>query len=461
MTRAVLLGIALVAVGVLVVVTPPASASLALAIYFAKIVFTAHALPAVLGPQSFTAASSPWFAQGWLGAAMTWLVYRAGGYPGLTAGNILLGGVALALVAERCRMQRSSAQATALALATALLASLGILCVGGATADLALAAAFLACIDRLSGRWLWLAVPVTLVWVNVSTSGLIAPLFVLCAFLGALVEERSLTGRARELLLLTLLVIVAAAVTPAGLHVLADYAASLGFDFTGTIGGWQPARVSAPALFAGLVPAMIFCAWLGLCRSGDPGGVALSLVAIVLALLHGKYLGIAGIAVAPTLAAAFDRAGMPSPRRAVPPLPSWAVVAAVALVALVGALVSFTRGTQLLDGGRDQYAAIDRLATDGRPHRLLCLNPAWCNYALLRNAPSLKVFLDGRQESYPQSVRTDFATIVYGRPEWLRRVKRWNIDTVVTSVNGMALLALLPQWDALPVSGNVVIFERR
>ncbi|HTV74820.1 MAG TPA: hypothetical protein VME66_14075 [Candidatus Acidoferrales bacterium] len=461
MSRAALLGIALLVVGALIALTAPVSSSLALSIYFGRTIVAAHALPAVLGPQSFTAASSPWLAQGWLGAAVTSLVYAAGGYPALVAGNILLAGIAFVLVAERCRAHRLSLTATALALALAILASLGTLCVGGATADLALAAAFLACLDRLSGRWLWAAVPLTLLWVNLSTIGLIAPLFALCALVGALIEERVVTGRVRELLALTLLLVVAAIATPAGVNALTNYSAYLGFDSSGTLGGWQPARVSAPALFAGLVPAMIFCAWLGLRRSGDPEEVAVSLAAIVLALLHGKYLGIAGLAVSPVLAAALDRVTMPSPQRAVPALPSGGVAAALALVALLGACVSFARGTQILDAGRDQYAAIDRLARDGRPHRLLCLNPSWCNYALLRGAPSLQVFFDGRQESYPQDVRDDFVTIVLGRPQWLRRVKSWNIDTVVTTPNGISLLALLPQWHALSLRGNLVIYQRR
>lgn len=439
----------------------PASSSLALSLYTGRLILAAHALPTVLGAQSFTAPLDRWFPQGWISAVMTWLVYRDAGYPGLVAGNIALAALALVLVEERCRARRLSDEATALALALAIFASLGVLRVGGATADLAFAAAFFACLDRHSGTWVWAGVPLTLLWANVSPVGLIAPPLAACALLGTLIDERAISARVRTLAVFTAAVTAAAIATPATYHSLLNYAVYLDIAGGLHVQAWQPVRVSAPAFFAGFVPGLIFCAWLGLRRKGSAAEIAVTLATVTLALLHGKYLGIAALALTPILAAALDDVVTPSSKRLPQAFSKAAVAGIAAVVALGGAFVSNARGTQALDGGRDQYAAIDRLAADGHPHRLFCYNPTWCNYALLRGAPSVQVFLDGREEAYPPSIRTDSVNIVLEQTQWLRHLKKWNIDTVVTTKNSISLLALLPHWTLLPASGDVVVYERR
>jgi hypothetical protein len=293
---------------------------------------------------------------------------------------------------------------------------------------------------------------------------LIAPLLAACVLVGATIGKGAAAAGRQDAPLLMGAVVAVTLLTPATVNSLVYYGAYLGFDPSINVASWDPVRVSASAFLAGLVPLMIFSTWLGLRRGGNAADVLVALGAIVLALLQGRYLGVAAIAAAPSLGAALDAVTglLPRRRMAASPGLAFAAMAAIALIGASAALVSSARGAQAFDGGKDSYAAIEKLASDGRSHRLLCTNPSWCNYALLRGAPSLQIFMDGREVAYPENVRTDSAKIATASPLWLHRVKKWNIDTIVASKGTLAsLLALLPQWARIPLPGDVVVFERR
>jgi hypothetical protein len=465
MIRAALLGAALIGISAIVTFAAPQSASLALSLYFGHTIVAAHALPSALSAQSFAAAGSRWYAEGWLGAATTWLVYRLGGYPGLVAGNCALACLAVFLVELRCRERRLSDAATGLVLVAVIVTSVGVLHAGDTVADLPFAAALLLLMSGFPGRRSWFAIPLTLLWVNVSPDGLIALVLAACALAGTLIATRAAAAVRKDALLLACALVAVTLLTPATVNLLVNYGAYLGFDPSINVAPWEPVRVSAPALLAGLVPLMIFGTWLGLRRAGNAADVLVALGAIVLALMQGRYLGIAALAAAPALGAALDAVttALPQSCRPAPQRRTFiASIAAIILIATSAGLVSSMRGARALDGGKDPSAAIEKLAGDGRRHHLLCTNPSWCNYALLRGAPSLQVFMDGREVAYPENVRSDSAKIAAGSPLWLHRVKAWNIDTIVASKGTLAsLLALLPQWTLVPMPGDLVVFERR
>ena len=465
MIRAALLGAALITVGAIVTLATPQSASLALSLYVGQAIVAAHALPTTLGAQSFAAAGSRWYAEGWFGAAVTWLVYRFGGYPALVGGNCILACLAIALVEMRCRERRLSDAATGLVLVAVIVTAAGVLHVGDAMADLPFAAGLLLLMSGFPDRRSWFVIPLTLLWVNVSPDGLIAPLLVTCVIVGATLRKGAAAAGQKDSLLFVSAVVAVTLLTPATVNSWLNYGAYLGFDPSINVVSWDPVRVSASAFLAGLVPLMIFGTWLGLRRGGNAPDVIVALGAIVLALMQGRYLGVAAIAAAPSLGAALDAVTIALRTRsaAAPRRTTFVGAAAViALIAVSAAFVSSARGAQPFEGGKDPYAAIEKLASDGRAHHLLCTNPSWCNYALLRGAPSLQVFLDGREVAYPESVRTDSAKIASGSPLWLHRVKKWNVDTIVASRGTLAsLLALLPQWRSVPMPGDVVVFERR
>jgi hypothetical protein len=218
-------------------------------------------------------------------------------------------------------------------------------------------------------------------------------------------------------------------------------------------------RANAVALLAGLVPMLIFAAWIGLRRTGSLSDVLLGLGAVLLALTQAWYLGVAAVIAVPIVATAFDAAATRRDESHAVRRPYAA--AAVAAFAVVGAIIASARGAQLL-GNDAPSAAIDRLALDGRTHRLFCSAPTWCNYALLRDTRSIRVFIDGRTAAYPPNVRADFVQISRGQPLWGHTVSKWDIDTIVTSKGSLAsLLLLLPEWKWQPAAGDVMVFERR
>ncbi|HEY0798648.1 MAG TPA: hypothetical protein VGD50_05830 [Candidatus Baltobacteraceae bacterium] len=463
MTRAPLLGVAIAAASLMLALSSPQSGNLALALFTGNTILLAHALPHVLGPQSFAASQSTWVVRGWLGSLAIAAVYSAGGYAALAGMQAFVAGCAVVLVELRARARGIGDAGTGFALALVLVSSAGSLHVGGSVADLAFAAAILLLLDEPSRARAWLAVPLAALWMNVSSFGLLAPLFAFGTLLGTYVQERTLNERVRPALFLFAAMAVAIVLTPAGIQPYIQAMSYLGFDPATAPAPWEPVRVNPVAFFVGFIPMIIFCAWIGLRRTGRAADVILALTALLLALLHGEYLGIAGVVVAPVMAVALESATQRRGANEALAAVSAGAVLCAAVFALLTGIACSVRGTQVLDSAHDQVAAIDRLAADGQAHHLYCVNPVWCVYALLRAPHSLAVFTDTRSDAYPPSVREDAAHIAAENVGWKRTLELRKIDAVLAPNGALSsLLTLLPQWQRLPLQhADVALFVRR
>ena len=168
--------VAMISAAVAVACNHPQGSAIAQAMFTGRAIVGSgvwRGLPGVLGPQTFSAPTSPWFDEGWLGALGIYLV----GSKGVFFVSALLAAAAFVLVERRCRQQGLGTGETALALGIAFMCSLGVLRVGGGLLDIVFAAAFFLFIERAPRKSAWWAIPIAVLWCNVSIYGYIAPLW--------------------------------------------------------------------------------------------------------------------------------------------------------------------------------------------------------------------------------------------------------------------------------------------
>jgi hypothetical protein len=175
---------------------------------------------------SFTVPHHEWVTHEWLSQLFMWLVYLAGGWPGLIVVFALLTAVSFWLVYKCCAGQPY------LAAFVVLLAAIASAIVWGVRPqifNILLAALFVYAVERVkdgqvNGRWLWALPFVTLVWANLHSGYLLGVVLLgtytvgggLERYLG-LADERTFSpARLRQMVLVTVGSFLLAAVNPSG-----------------------------------------------------------------------------------------------------------------------------------------------------------------------------------------------------------------------------------------------------
>jgi hypothetical protein len=459
--REYVLGIVMFITGALVAYAKPDSSAAAAAIFMGHAIASGHALPSVLGASSFSAPASPWFSEGWLGSLGVYALWSTFGYVGLVFANTLLVAAALILLEKRCLQRGVGAGETAIALSIAIGCSLGSLRAGGGVLDLTLTAAFLFFVERAPRKSALWAIAVVVLWCNSSIYGCIAPFLGFCSSVGRSFGKnlRNRIGRAAYYLSF----LVAISMTPATMHVFSGYVAYLHLNPTTELHVWEPGYMNPVAFYGAFIPTLILTAWCGLRYAGLPDAAA-AIGAMMLVLLNGKYLGIFGFVTGPIVASALtkirEEKAFHASRVTRDNRPVLLLFSLFAAISAVG----FTkiRGTQLMQGEGERAKVIDRLAADGREHRLLCTDERWCDYALMRDASNLRVFADSRMQAYPLDVRGDMLTFARAAPAWRKDIERWNIDAVMTGRMRLGgFLSSSPDWRCSDVSEDTLFCERR
>jgi hypothetical protein len=436
---------ALLAVGALILFAPPASTSLALAIFAGRTIMASHALPGVLGPQTFSAPNAAWLPQGQLGALGITTIFEHGGDSALFCISVLFASAALLLTEYRCRARDAGAGAILLALALVYALSWNSLRVGGGIADLAFAGSLQAFLDRKTRASWAAALALSFVWCLSDSGGLLfAPLLLVCSALGQILDAQRLFEEFRRIVFVS------------------GFAAML--IVTAKLELWPRALDRPPALMPGFMPMLLLVGWSGLSSMGTYD-IVVALGAMFLGLLNQHALGVAGVIAAPIVACAFERTYVSNAQRT--PFQrsarAWALVCVCAFsTAILTGCVARAHGIILVDGARNQDAVVQRLAADGKPHRLFCYYPEWCNLALMRNADTVRVFMDERRTSYPAAVRRDAIVIRFMWRGWRKRLDAWGIDAIETPNGDLAgVLMLLPEWKRVWTSNDTWLFEHR
>lgn len=421
---------------------PPRDGDLLWQRWLGERVLHEHAIPRVLGHETFAAAGARWTPHEWLfstvlawsgdhGAA--WLV------PLVCA---LAVGVALATVVVRCARRGVPALTAS---AAVLLCGLSTIQSFGARAQV-LGWAGLATVVTLlecEGPWAWAAVPVTAIWANLHASVFLAPAVATLFAVSALLRDRAWSPAVRRSLLLAAGCGAATLATPLGID-LARYAVELSTSpIRQSISEWGATSMSSFAFAAGALPLVLLLVVFGVRAPLRDRLLAVAFTVLLFSAVRN--VAVFAIVAAPIAFAAATSRGGASNRAVRAPAPSARAFAWATLVAVTFCGVSLTALTW-----RDAPAYADALPhgtarallaeAHGTP-RVFCEDFAWCS--LFLDEP-VRFFMDGRCDPYPAPLWREYREVIDGNARWAAILDRERIDAVLVRRGG-ALDSLLAE----------------
>jgi hypothetical protein len=378
-------------------------------------------------PYSFTAGGDPWVVQSWLASLLYGLAERVGGFPAVR----LLHGLVYGLLAWLLARLARTGSSLRTALAAALVVGAGV--VYWAPRPLAFGLLGLALtVLVVEGRrpW-WLLGPVVWVWANCHGSFVLGLGWLVLVAVG----ER-LGGQRRPDVLPWVggfvAGLVVACLNPLGPRLLLFPFAVFGRrEAFAHVVEWR-----SPA-FSGSGPGMLTLLGLGgivlvLLRSRPPWRDALPVVGFLVAgLLAQRNLPMLAVVAAPVVGRALrstTTSPSPSPSdagaRRGSPLPV-AFAAVLGLLAIVFVVVAAREPAFDLEGYPVRASTLVPRGT-----RLATTDVA-AGYLVLRRGSGASVLIDDRVDLYPVRVTMDYLRLLDGRPDALRILDRYRVETVL------------------------------
>lgn len=381
------------------------------------------------------------------GTALRWLLHVFGFAfilalcAGMTATAVLLCG-------WRTRVRGATSWYAGLA---ALLAAL--CCVDRIGASLAplgwaFAAVVALALDSDDPRAWWAVVPVVLLWSLLEGGGTFGALLALTAAAGAWLDARRFDAAVRRRLLVALSACVAALVQPRGFGQGMWGARAMHLD--AFLPGAQRAQLWHPAPDAaslGFLAILVLAAWYGVRRRARAADALSFCAVLVLALADARNLPLFGIVAAPVLADAV--ASFYVAQRTPPSRPLWAhlLPGATAVAAFMAVVVAVEPRYNLLaaPSSAPQYL-LARLASDGRPHRVLCARLSWCD-ATGESGHRVRALADDRLAVEPASARRTQAAALGAQPGWVTRLRANGVDAVIAPADAPIVAFLRARGD--------------
>jgi hypothetical protein len=438
---------------------------------------------------SFTVPHHEWVTHEWLSQLFMWLVYLAGGLPGLIVVFALLTAVSFWLVYQCC------AGRPYLAAFVVLLAAFASAIVWGVRPqifNMLLAALFVYVVERvkdeqLNGRWLWALPFVTLVWANLHSGYLLGVVLLATYTVGSglerylsLGDERTFSpARLRQMVLVTAGSFLLAAVNPSGPSLWLYPFETLGSPaMQGYIQEWHSPNFHLYYFwpFAALVglggigwafspqrptwsDLLLFC---GTAFAGLVSARHIPLFAVVATPIVCRHLS----AVLQTMAG--GRWSLIKPgvgNSAERPLPSLLVGLnwLLAGLALVGVLV-WTANTILANetavSERYPVAAVDFLEAEGLAGAPGYNSYNWGGYLIWRGLP---VFVDGRADVYGDDFLFYYLQTFEVRSNWRQPLDEHQVVYVLIEPGSplTAVLTLDEQWHTVYQDEIAQIFLRQ
>jgi hypothetical protein len=411
---------------------------------------------------TFTAAGQPWFDQQWGAQAALDAVYRIAGWTGLVVFRAGLVAVIFGCLFEIGRRAGLGLRQAAWLTLAAFIVSAPALGLRPQLLGMALFAAILLLVAdrRAAPRRLWIVPVLVVVWANVHGSFFLGPLVLLLAWLED-VHDRS--ADARRTLLVTIVTIVAACLTPFGPAVWA-YAVGLSTNprVTALITEWQPTslRDIAGILFfasalgvAALIarrgrvvpwPTLLWLAvflGIGIYAVRGIAWWSLAVVPVVATMLARVSAADADVAGGASEAAPTRVRDTSLSRRLNVGVAGIIVVAAVALLPVWRPVDPATGAPDglLTDAPPGITAALRDMARPG--DRVFAPQPwgSWIEFAL----PDLPVAIDSRIELFPAGVWIDYGTVIAGSEGWQPILDRWDVSVIVVEPDRADFLARL------------------
>jgi hypothetical protein len=432
---------------------------------------------------SFTVPHHEWVTHEWLSQLLMWLVYLAGGWPGLIVVFALLTAVSFWLVYKCCAGQPY------LAAFVVLLAAIASAIVWGVRPqifNILLAALFVYVVERVkdgqvNGRWLWALPFVTLVWANLHSGYLLGVVLLgtytagggLERYLG-LADERTFSpARLRQMALVTVGSFLLAAVNPSGPGLWLYPFETLGSPaMQGYIQEWHSPNFHLVYFwpFAALVglggigwafspqrptwsDLLLFC---GTAFAGLVSARHIPLFAVVAAPIVCRHLQ-------GTITALWDggqrtedgRKSLPSVLAGL----NWLLVG-LAVVGVVVWSASVIVANETAVAERYPVAAVDFLETEGLADAPGYNSYNWGGYLIWRGLP---VFVDGRADVYGDDFLFYYLQTFEVRANWRQPLDEHEVVYVLIEPGSplTAVLTLDEQWHSVYQDEIAQIFLRQ
>jgi hypothetical protein len=360
---------------------------------------------------------------------------------------ILLIAGTLVLVALRSRLNGLQGGTAAVAVAVVALAMSGRIGSGFDPAAWCFLALLLTAADS-GKRYRWYLPLIVAVWSVLLDSGTIGAAIVVLHFAGTLVDERAITARTREAGVIAVACVLASFLSATGISFAFSGARALYFDMLMVGADRQPFwSAGAPLAALTVCGIVIIAAAGGIARKNRSGDVCVFLAFLVSAVMDARMIPFFAIAVVPPLLERYESINVP--------LKVGAVACAASIVAALLSPVTSDAGPAAL---------LAALARDHRPHRVVCLRPAWCNPVLDLRSQGVTALETGIPEASSPGARRLQKRIIDDSAAIVEELQEAHADTLITasSSSGAGLLLTLPGWRvaARETSGNRFVLQR-
>ena len=405
-------------------------------------------------PYSFASGRAMWVNSGWLAQVGMHYIFGWWSFPGLVIAKAAVIALCIPVLFAASRARGASAVAFGLCILWAVMAARFRFRVRPAVLSGLLCAVYVWLLDaheRKSTRWVWVLLPLMMLWVNVHPGFPAGFILLVLYFLSAAWRARHLRALikpspARTLMLLGLLSVVGALANPwtwrPFVYPLRLTAAKA---FMGEIAEWAaPAfdRFYAPFwlyMLAGLV--CVALTWRKLALSDGLVVAVFSAMAIG-AVRHIFFFAIITVPVFAKHATAlalgamerWPRLSRARPQAALSALPF--AVAAVLTVRLAVFDTIFPLGLRL----REELIpkrAVDFIDAYGLPNNV-CNAYMWGGYLSWRCYPRRQIHIDGRCLVYGEQKFIEYQNAISGKPGWEEAFAALNVNTVLLATNSLS-----------------------
>lgn len=428
----------------------------------------------------------PWIYHEWLTGVLFYPLYRTLGAPGLQVLKYAFGLATAGVIYLTARRRGADPLPTALILFFALLAmSVGYSAVRAQVFTYFFFALFLYLLEsaRLSGhrRWLWLLVPIQIVWCNLH-GGFLAGLGLI--FLYALGEVLS-RHPFRPYLGWFLLAGLATLINPYGLEYWSYLARAVTMprpeitEWVSLLEGYKQGFVGGHQFyyFLNLIVAAFFLAWWARWREITPALVLL--FTVYLAIKHNRhvvFLALAFGAYMPVLLTAYFRelSTRPGVMARIHRL-GWKVPALVVIFLIAFFAYRFASRNPLKlevpavpnSANRTEpyypVGAIDFIEQRQLSGKLL-VDFNWGEYCLWRLYPRCLVAIDGRYETvYPESLNKEYFDFLMARKDWRNFLEHYPPELILIEIRSRlyGLLSGDPDWRQVYADPGCALFRRQ
>jgi hypothetical protein len=405
-------------------------------------ILTTGAIPRV-DTYSFTTAGVAWLDQQWGAQVIFALIYRAGGWEGITVARTLLTMTTFLLVLFACRARGRSIRTSALLTLAGFVISMVALPMRPQLLALPLlaAAAWIVASREADPRRMWWLPVIAAALANLHGSFVIIPLLAGACWIGDVVERRA---TARSTFAITGATLAATLINPFGVGVW-GYAYDLATNpvIRNSITEWQPLDVSEYPGVAVFISIVAFVAYLARRPRVLPiGNFIILVVLLFMALSAQRSIALWGI-LAPTVIAASigstSAHGHDEPRGSRGP----AILVAASLSMLLLALMPWWRTDRPASLFQDvplrATAAVERQLPDGTH---LLVHQPWGSWFLFA-VPGIPVFLDSRIEIVPQDVWDDYDAVAFAGAQWRQALERRNVEAILAKKESWPLIPFL------------------